>query len=1102
MDSCSSTDSSCHVCKKKFKNPENLSLHLRFHSLFGNFKKASVVSESNGDEGTDGSVASSPGKQSSQENSTSKNESVLLVEKPFRCSKCGANFSSMRNKMQHDLLHAKRTSGFEQRGTYTNELKCSICKKRCRTENGLQKHFESEHTGHVDPQGIQCEKSSSKPTTESTRDSNLEKEHANATIQESSQSIPLSDNSNKDRKKRHKVSRWADYEMVLKPKKGSKGLQMYQCKLCKANCFTMRSIQKHLKRDHRHERRVPTSCDKCNRIFADEGALRRHITMQHKTEKDTPVETKRSTPVVKDNVKEAKRSEVVAKPASKTPKGGDAVDEEKFHCQSCSLKFPTVAKMCKHLRESHSQRQMQLFLQMVRGYRKFRIYSTKSAECKYGFQCVNCKKRANSLKVIMEHLSKEHTLEAEFQNGVSFSPSWSRATGRLGTSTHAGAKSGTADTNSEKSALPMEEGTPSEASNEVATEKAAMRRKKNFKRFKYSTRKVKRRVSDSCHCFDCGVELKTEWALEEHYKNRHSGTNFQMVPKFSIVKGKYNLLLKCLICGQMCRSKGSLKQHLKNHNRDLMQKNLMPNSSAVIDKEEGSQSKDIESKGEKRKRNTSCIYHCRVCGESFPRLFSYSEHHCTANGKAEVKEKMEKKTEGEGDEVFSDPELSVGSKRARFDSSQKLGKDKERSSSIDKSKEAPQGDPVTPSKVTSNLREKPGKQVRKEAVLNRSPWSAQKSARDTSLSSMENNTRKVSMDSMLLCGFCKRPFSNQKHLSRHERLHSEGKLISCSNCGMAFTGMHTLKQHSTHCMRNKHAAQRTGVRKSASESFQEFNGRVDGNTYPSYASKSEYTYVSRPYELTYLSNDPSLDEEMNTAKATESSTVNSRSSLDSIVIADVRSCNPAFSNEKVYPTATNRELVPNGSAPSRDKNNLVPGELVPGYYLDGVQIPYVPVDGITPPNGTLNVQQPGCLVQNASPNGMYTQGTVFLVPYFVPSQGVLSKDRRLLSAPKPGLLPPGGFLMNPSEFGARFGSTSDESINTFSSGIPKSQAIPLERHHNTTQVHGDRHALKCNETIRKVNTGNEKRNKYECSVCNRSFLTFGNYIKHREVHRV
>ena len=59
------------------------------------------------------------GTHAPQENTVPKSQtsqSILLVEKPFRCSKCGANFSSMRNKMQHDLLHAKRTSGFEQRG--------------------------------------------------------------------------------------------------------------------------------------------------------------------------------------------------------------------------------------------------------------------------------------------------------------------------------------------------------------------------------------------------------------------------------------------------------------------------------------------------------------------------------------------------------------------------------------------------------------------------------------------------------------------------------------------------------------------------------------------------------------------------------------------------------------------------------------------------------------------------------------------------------------------------------------------------------------------------------------------------------------------------
>ena len=50
MDSGNSTDSSCHVCKKKFKSPEKLSLHMRFHSLFGNFKKTALTAESSADE--------------------------------------------------------------------------------------------------------------------------------------------------------------------------------------------------------------------------------------------------------------------------------------------------------------------------------------------------------------------------------------------------------------------------------------------------------------------------------------------------------------------------------------------------------------------------------------------------------------------------------------------------------------------------------------------------------------------------------------------------------------------------------------------------------------------------------------------------------------------------------------------------------------------------------------------------------------------------------------------------------------------------------------------------------------------------------------------
>ncbi len=38
--------STCHVCRKKFKDPEKLSLHMGFHSLFGSFKKAAPVADS------------------------------------------------------------------------------------------------------------------------------------------------------------------------------------------------------------------------------------------------------------------------------------------------------------------------------------------------------------------------------------------------------------------------------------------------------------------------------------------------------------------------------------------------------------------------------------------------------------------------------------------------------------------------------------------------------------------------------------------------------------------------------------------------------------------------------------------------------------------------------------------------------------------------------------------------------------------------------------------------------------------------------------------------------------------------------------------------
>lgn len=55
MESSNSKDPVCEVCKKKFKNSDNLSLHMRFHSLFGNFKKANS-SESVLEEGNEGKI--------------------------------------------------------------------------------------------------------------------------------------------------------------------------------------------------------------------------------------------------------------------------------------------------------------------------------------------------------------------------------------------------------------------------------------------------------------------------------------------------------------------------------------------------------------------------------------------------------------------------------------------------------------------------------------------------------------------------------------------------------------------------------------------------------------------------------------------------------------------------------------------------------------------------------------------------------------------------------------------------------------------------------------------------------------------------------------
>ena len=1042
-------------------------------------------------------------------------------------------------------------------GTYTTELKCSICKKRCRTENGLQKHFESEHTNLHDSDGIKCERCLKRFKTKAALDSHhCESENRSVTVDENP-SKRVNEDDSKGGKRGRRGSSWVDFEMVIKPKKGSRNVQMYKCKLCGTHCFTIKSIHRHLTRDHRQERHVPADCMQCNRTFADEGALRRHITMQHRNRKLHSDNSKKPEPTAKKPESTTKKpeskiiSDSIKKPESriisdsiKKPESsiGDKVrtesvicssstasraavpssskatrsGDENFHCESCALNLSTVAEMCKHLRESHSQRQMHAFLQIVRGYRKFRIYSRKSGDCKYGYSCVNCKKRANSRKSILEHINKEHNQAIGSQHKLSFNPSWSRTSPNAAFTRVAPPSSDSQDISSrppsKSTTTPLEEGTRDEVSKEASDGKTLAKRRKGSKRYKFSTRKWKPKGSakDPCRCFDCGVVLKTEWALEQHYKNRHSGPNFQVVPKFSVVKGKYNLFLKCLLCGKICRSKGILKQHLKGHNREEMKACPTPSSPAVVEKEDGNRAKKddpVQLKGEKRKRNVSCIYHCRVCGKSFPRLFNYSEHNCVPKGNSG----KEEKAEGDICDVIpgpSDkPDVPLDFKRARIDDGGKLEKDMQRKSNVVEMKMVSQGTSVVQNTRVSHGKERSARLVRKQATLNRSPRKDQSNLQNKSSSDSEeklaNIAGKKQEGSKFLCRFCRRPFSSQRNLSRHEQLHSEANLLTCSNCGMSFTAVNKLRHHKLRCIQNNDVSKSIGISDSW-ESLDAFNGRVDGNTYPSFASKREYTYfdpINRPFELPRQRGDPCLDEEANTLEAVGGSFHNGQSSLDNIVIADVRSCNPEFANEKVSVDAASKQTIPIANTPVRGKNVVVPGELVPAYYLDGIQIPYVPIDGISPQNGTLSLPQPGYFTQGHNSHGMYAQGTVFLVPYFVPSQGMLSKDGRALVAPKSGSLPPGGVLMNPNEFNARFSHSTEQGLHSSAvdSSSENHQSSPVDRNSDSSKFHGDRSALKLKDKYDKLNK--DKRGKYQCSICNKLFVTFGNYIKHRELHR-
>lgn len=984
-------------------------------------------------------------------------------------------------------------------GTYTTELKCTICKKRCRTENGLRKHFETEHTSLHEEQMLQCGQCSKKFKTKSALEMHSDTDHQAAQAGDEGRKVTHEVGSTKKKKQ-------LDYEVVINPRKGTRNLQMYKCKLCQTLCFNLRSLNRHLMKGHKKQH---VKCDQCTSTFADRAALKTHVNQKHANAEDTGDGKDKGKLNTENGDRSIPRSDI-AKPYGKIPaKGGKngTSDDKKFHCETCSLYFTTIAKMSKHLREVHSQRQMHSFLQIVRGYRKFRIHSAASGSCKYGFQCNRCKKRANSMKKITEHIRKEHQSECNVQGAVNFKPRGANAHKK---SDRENCDASTEDFEKDSEPTDHCENHENNGAGGSNGGKLHPRGRKGFRRFKFSNPKrppARSVTSDPCHCLDCGVVLRTEWALEEHYKNHHSGRNFQVVPMFSASKGKYNLFLKCLICGKICRSKGNLKQHLKDHYREEMKGNLLPSTVVLSQREVGVKAGGSR-KGQraKRRRNISCIYHCRVCGESFPRLFNYSEHECQPKG-----DKSQEKGEQEGgmDEGCKDLEISLSRKKVPVPKEE--GAKHETSDPVITSVEgtgalpelAPVGteNGVSASGSVRASTRKFVRQQKKQASMNRSPLAVQEYTQDgkesTDADKIGHAGRKRGRGSKFLCRFCKRPFNSQRHLSRHEQLHSESSLFACSNCGMSFTAMHKLRYHSMRCMQNKDVAKciDTASSPEATDAPTELNGPLVGHTYPSYAKKSEYTSfdpANQPHSFVNLELDP---EQIATAEARVSSTPNKKSSLDNIVIADVRSYNPDFSNEKSIDLEPGKVYYPEIPVPVKSRNVVMPGELVPGYYLDGIQIPYVPVEGLSPQDGALNLAQPGRMVHGSNPVGMYTQGTVFLVPYFVPAQEMLPKDGSALFALKQASLPPGGFVINPNEFNARFSPSMHQGfsppLNNFRSD--PSQSAPIERLDNSTNE-GDKHSLMLSEK-------DEKYCKYDCTICNKTFSTFGNYIKHREVHR-
>ena len=965
----------------------------------------------------------------------------------------------------------------------SDSTSCSVCSKKFKNMNSLDLHIQSEH---ADKKDVDCKSPSASITV---NDSRVNK------------------------------ASWVNFESVVVTKKtNNRNVLMYKCKICETLCFTIRSIRLHLKKDHAKKQLGPSKCEECGKMLAGETELKRHVTVMHRNKGKRAHET---VNLSKNEIKtdsEAVRNE----PESSSCFQPDITDNgELFHCEACLISFPTALKMRKHLKEKHSRHALHKFNYMIKGFKRFKVgYNWTNGASRFAYQCLICKKQTNSLDKVAAHMKSEHNIEVSkslhTKKEEGYSNRYKKAT-NLGQNLSASEQ---AKANEEKDA------NKNSALSETKGDPPKFFRRKGFKKKRFGTKKLKPKGSheDPCHCLDCGVLLKTEWELDHHYKTVHSGPNFQVVPKYSVVKGKYNLFLKCLICGKMCRSKGILKQHLRSHDKTATGEG---NSHCANNQDILAGDQTVKSRKGGAKRSGSCIYHCRTCGKSFPRLFNYNEHICVTEDSANRSLIEETETQSNMEvvlpEFVRDVSDFVKTKSKSENDTRKLGLTK-----ITQEKKKSQEENLEDSQLLAlDQRNVPlGSICCEEQSTETSTHKVLFNPEDTDcvslpLSPLVMKDKAVSkikpckngkriLSRKYSCRFCKRCFPHQKQLAKHEKIHTEAHLHACSNCGMSFTALHKLRYHSMRCILNNEGNEPPigNVDKPNAHCVvndSSFNGRVNGNTYPSYARKSEYTVfdpANRPDQEDLndnigMCNDQLFEGQVNIAGTSANYYKNScHSSLDHIVIADVRSCNPAFS-QRTDIVKSNNILKNQIDVSNVDRvAALQPANDAPGFYLDPLQAANSRAEDKA--SHPVTVISPDCAKLN-----MYTQGTVLLVPYFVPAGETYSKIGEPHSgavAPKPAMLPPGSFMLSPNDFNARISPCADWKF------FPQPLEANIQSQVTVAVEEGFKARMCTNESALEVQPGgtyskSKKESKsYDCSVCAESFSTFGNFIKHRESH--